>query len=97
MTEFLTAPSTREAYDSCMCDDEWETGRIFIVPSERVIGISWAWPVAVTAEEGAIHGASVDPRTLSGDDIMDARLEASIGPALDLARERGWKLASWAE
>jgi hypothetical protein len=53
--------STTDAYDACMTGVHPETtdpvrdGDILIIESERVIGLCDTWPVAVTAEHGALH------------------------------------------
>lgn len=45
--------STQEAYDASQyCVD---TGGVLYVPSESVIGVSYAWPFAITNERGDLH------------------------------------------
>ena len=47
--------STGEAYNACQCRDDIATGDLLIIPSERVVGIADAWPIAITAESGELH------------------------------------------
>lgn len=47
--------STGEAYDACNCDETVKQGDTVVVASERVVGLAWAWPVAVTKEHGHFH------------------------------------------
>lgn len=49
--------STGKAYNACQCSDEIKTGDILFIPSEGVVGIADAWPVAVTANHGDLHSA----------------------------------------
>ena len=53
--------STGDAYDSCQMGAHVDTGKpvlkgdILIIKSERVIGVAYTWPVAVTREHGELH------------------------------------------
>ena len=60
--------STAWAYDECNCSDDMADGEVFVVPSEKVIGVAWAWPVAATEAYGALH-------TL-GDDVTPDRFRS---------------------
>lgn len=53
-------PTTDEAYDCCNMGETFEEvdvtkGDTIIIESERVVGVAWAWPVAVTKEFGQLH------------------------------------------
>ena len=52
MKEYINFRSSGEAYDACNSRPEMATGRIFTVEAEKIVGISWAWPIAVTVETG---------------------------------------------
>ena len=47
--------STGEAYDACQCDDDIKNGDILIIQTEKVVGLAWAWPIAVTKNCGNLH------------------------------------------
>jgi hypothetical protein len=61
--------STGEAYDACQCDDDINFGDTLVIESEKVVGLAWVWPVAITEEKGELHGlnpgASVETMTNS--------------------------------
>jgi hypothetical protein len=86
---------SEEAYNRCLWDDAMKEGRIFTVPSERIVGISrdLVAPLVVTAEAGKLHSAETDPRMWDDDPLI----AAAVAPAIDLARKNGWALARWAE
>ncbi len=52
--------SSSEAYDACMCSPKVKRGDIIIVPSEKVVGVSDTWPVAITPETGELHSKADD-------------------------------------
>jgi len=45
-----------DAYDATMCSDEIATGDTLLIEPEGVVGLAWAWPVAVTVSLGHLHG-----------------------------------------
>ena len=85
------------AYDRCNWDESMMTGRIFTVESEQIVGIAWAWPVAVTQAHGKLHTTTLDPRQWGDDGFGEPKVAASVEAALNLAREKGWALADWAQ
>ena len=87
--------SSGEAYDRCNWDEHMITGRIFTVASEQIVGIAWAWPIAVTVKKGHLHAADSDPRSWTGRS-REERIAAAVSDALALARSKGWALAAWA-
>jgi hypothetical protein len=44
---------TQEAYAASQC--YVDTGDVLYVPSENVVGVSYTWPIAITAERGDLH------------------------------------------
>ena len=70
MSDFLTEysdqsitpdfESSGEAYDRIQWDDHIRTGRIFTVESEKIVGIAWAWPIAVTLPP--LSGPALTPK-----------------------------------
>jgi hypothetical protein len=103
MSDFLTEysdqsitpdfESSGEAYDRIQWDDHIRTGRIFTVESEKIVGIAWAWPIAVTAEHGELSSTKRDPRQWKDE---EPKIATSVAAALELARCKGWTLADWA-
>lgn len=78
--------STGEAYDACQCNALIKTGDMLIIPNEGVIGLAWAWPVAITAEQGALHGVT-NPDVITAADGMGATAE-QLADALCEAHRR---------
>ncbi|XVU24283.1 hypothetical protein ACQPZJ_44820 [Actinoplanes sp. CA-054009] len=86
-----TFPSTEQAYtavNTAHTPDDVRTGDILHVPEEQVVGFAHqAWPVAVTAISGDLHGG--DLIALAGTGYA-----RSIRTARELARTHGYQLAS---
>jgi len=102
MKEYIDFPSSGNAYDACNSREEMVTGRIFTVEAEEIVGISWAWPIAITKEYGHIHSVSSDPRTwITKADLSDGSkhvleepaIAASVKEAIKLAQSKGWPVA----
>ena len=84
---------TKEAYDACNTG-ELPAGSIFVVPSERVVGISWSWPLAVTVEAGELH--TVEPG-FEREILDDAGISVgTVKLALVLAQDYGYESEVWA-
>jgi|GEM_PF-1428119 hypothetical protein len=47
--------STKAAYNATMIGEEVSIGDILIIPSEKVVGVAYAWPFALTEDTGALH------------------------------------------
>lgn len=60
-----TFESTGDAYDACQVRDDIEDGDVLVIERERVIGIAYTWPFALTEEYGELHTLNdhLDPRT----------------------------------
>ena len=84
-------PSSGAAYDACNSDETMETGTIFMVPSERIVAVSWAWPVAVTREAGHLHTLEGDSRTAR----LDFEVAQAVPAAAALALALGLDLSSF--
>ncbi|WP_408586517.1 hypothetical protein [Novosphingobium sp.] len=91
--------TTGNAYDACQVDEAIDKGHTLIVLGEGVVGLAWAWPVAVTAEAGHLHkiadaGAAtlidlVAPLGFDEDDVRTAiSLARALGFAIDPAFDR---------
>ncbi|HEY1177191.1 MAG TPA: hypothetical protein VGF17_13625, partial [Phytomonospora sp.] len=81
--------STEDAYNRTQCGDDIRDGDVLVVEGEGVVGfLRSAWPAAITAERGELHGIEGDPRTLD-----DGQYVASIEAAEEIAREQGFALA----
>lgn len=95
--------STGKAYDaSNTCT---ETGTVLVVESECVVGLAWAWPIAVTQVGGAFHDLDTKGATEAAA-IMpvvrrvmaDAQISwADLREAYETAKERGWAIQPWVE
>lgn len=95
--------STGRAYDaSNTCT---ETGTVLVIESESVVGLAWAWPIAVTKEGGKFHDIAVTPEmdveavmTVVRRVLADAQISwADLREAYTTARERGWAIQPWCE
>jgi hypothetical protein len=88
--------STTEAYDSCMTgfhleDDashpdgyrevEVETGDTIVIKSEKVVGLSMAWPVAVTEEPGHLHQADDEHSLFGFHEFTSEQIDVAIAVA----------------
>lgn len=91
--------TTGNAYDACQVDEAVAKGHALIILDEGVVGLAWAWPVAVTAEAGHLHkiadaGAAtltdlVAPLGFEDDDVrMAISLARHFGFAIDPAFDR---------
>jgi len=91
--------STGEAYDSCMTgfhledDDshpdgyrevEVKTGDTIVIESEGVVGLSMTWPVAVTAEVGALHEVAEGKSLLFFEEFTMEEVRAAMAVAESL-------------
>lgn len=79
------------AYDACNCDETMTAGAIFMVPSEQIVGVAWAWPVAVTRNAGHLHTLEDDSCTAD----LDPKVEQAVPKAAALALALGLDLASF--
>lgn len=86
------ADSTGEAYDDCMVSND--RGSVVVVESERVVAISWAWPLAVTAAYGDLHYTDRHPRAW---DRPEKSVVDAVSVAVAVAVELGYDLADWAQ
>ena len=79
------------AYNFAMSQDEIHTGDILLAIDEKVVGLAYTWPVAITEEHGEFHHA-----TVGIDDLYDndARVfsDEQIKFATDLAIKLGYPL-----
>lgn len=83
---------TGEAYDACQCDENIKNGDTLLIVEEKVAGLAWAWPIAVTEEAGAFHWIDDTEGAIDGvladmDVEPDAMLEA-----IAAAEARGWPI-----
>lgn len=77
--------STEDAYTATQTRDDIRDGDVLVIPSERVAGfLLKAWPVAVTAQRGGLHGTTdgADPAEIEG-----GRYVASVDVARRIARD----------
>lgn len=92
MPDITTYRSTGDAYN--MSQSGLPNGTMLHVPTERVVGISTCWPLAVTVETGELHGVKpdADPERL----LRDAKITPQhVQAAAALARSMGYELAPW--
>lgn len=77
----FTFADSGEAYEHCQVRDDLHDGDVLHIPSECVAGfLMQAWPIAVTAERGALHGL-IDPNDLVINDT-DYRPSARVAQSL---------------
>ena len=96
MKEYIDFPSSGAAYDACNSRYEMVTGRIFTVEAEKIVGISWAWPIAVTVENGALHTVMSDPRSWTvapKGGLEEPEIAGAVKEAIELAQSKGWDIA----
>ena len=96
MKDYINFASSGQAYDACNSRPEMTTGRIFTVEAEKIVGISWAWPIAVTVETGELHTVNSDPRLWTvapKGGLEEPEIAAAVKEAIELAQSRGWDIA----
>lgn len=96
-----------EAYDATQCRDELaENGHALVIPSEGVVGLSYTWPVAVTAKQGQLHNIRLSTAetfvhefgTNKGERVFsDAVCALAVRYALDLGLEIDTPFAGFIE
>ena len=84
---------TGSAYDSSNCEDD-HAHAVLIIDSEGVVGLAWAWPIAVTVETGALHSPLRDTDRAGLVSLMAEAgySEADVQVAIDAAKERGFPI-----
>lgn len=96
--------NTKDAYDATQCDEEVKDGELILVESEKVVGVVWTWPFAVTEEKGELHGAPAGVERQAdeinryciktfGDKDRGEMWRNSVKEAVKLAESKGWKVA----
>jgi hypothetical protein len=90
MKEYIDFPCSGTAYDACNSREEMHKGRIFTVEAEQIVGIAWAWPIAITVKTGELHTAKIDPRLWT---MEEPEIAASMKEAIQLAQSKGWDIA----
>lgn len=85
--------TTGNAYDACQCDETITKGDTLIVLSEGVVGIAWTWPIAVTANRGALHQIKDEPLASLAElaATFEIRVE-DLAEAITFARALGFGL-----
>ena len=79
-----TFDSSADAYDMTQCDDDLKTGDVLLIPSEKVVGISDCWPMAVTKKAGHLHGVKEGFKI---EDLFACKVDADyMHKALKVAR-----------
>ncbi|MFF2367185.1 hypothetical protein ACFVU0_31390 [Streptomyces sp. NPDC058122] len=81
--------TTGSAYNQTQCREDIRDGDVLVVEREGVVGfLRSAWPAAITAKRGELHGIDGDPYT-----VDDGQYVASIEAAEKIAGEHGFALA----
>lgn len=86
MTTIHTFESTGEAYDAVQCSDQIKKGDLLLVQSEKVVGIAYTWPFAVTLEHGSLHHIA---RNEDGAKIIE-EFAVPFAEACELATDLGY-------
>lgn len=88
--------STGAAYDTVQTDDNIRAGDVLIIASEKVIGVAYTWPFAVTKDHGKLHCPVGCKDSLIQSFLADAdyphrdAVLTGIGEAAKLAAQLGW-------
>ncbi|MEV5264770.1 hypothetical protein [Streptomyces werraensis] len=83
-----TFNSTSDAYDATQCDEDIKDGDVLVIEPEKVVGIAYTRPFALTEHIGELHAMTNNPRTYKG-----GIFAAGVDRAEQIAREHGWLLA----
>ena len=87
-----TFGSTEHAYGACQGDDI-KNGDILDIEAEGVVGLAWAWPVAVTAESGELDAVRLNPGAVERVAEKAGWSNEQISAAVALATSRGYEIA----
>ncbi|NIY68095.1 hypothetical protein [Streptomyces malaysiensis] len=82
-----TFGDTFQAYNATQCQEDIRDGDVLLVESEKVVGIAWTWPFALTESIGELHVMTADPRT-----HQDGMFAAGVALAEQVAREHGLRI-----
>lgn len=84
-----------DAYDASNC--RLESGTVLVIESECVVGLAWAWPIAITAETGKFHQLDWKQDTkIVKKVLVDAMISwADVKEAYGEALRRGWAIEPW--
>lgn len=94
--EWVELPTTHEfgdtgdAYDACQCSPKIGTGDTLVIESDGVVGLAYAWPVAVTREPGKLHVLSAGSEII---DTIDGITVDQVRAAVAVATDRGYPIA----
>lgn len=84
-----TFQNSGEAYDTIQCDDEINKGDIVLIPSEKIVGIADACPIAITSENGEFHQAIEGE--LAGY-LLEKEIDHHLSEAITMAAQFGFDL-----
>ena len=85
--------TTGNAYNACQCDEAITRGDTLIILPEGVVGLAWAWPLAVTTTLGHLHSVIDKPGTTLEDLARDISMSADdLSHAVTVARALGLAL-----
>ncbi|MFE4527164.1 hypothetical protein ACFRMO_08190 [Streptomyces anulatus] len=79
--------STAAAYGACQCSEDIRDGDVLVIEDEKVVGIAWTWPFALTEDFNELHVTTANPRTYQG-----GIFAAGVDRAEQIAKERGWRI-----
>lgn len=79
--------SSMEAYNATQCFEEINDGDVLVIEPEKIIGIAWTWPFALTENVGELHVTTANPRT-----YQDGIFAAGVDRAEQIARDYGWPI-----
>lgn len=84
--------STGEAYDATQCDQNIKNGDVFLIPSEKVVGVAYTWPFAVSKEHGKLHYPMEDIVEFSKSfrKEEEANIVSGIENAKKVCEQLGW-------
>ena len=84
--------STGEAYDACQCDERIGDGDTLVIKREGVVGLAWAWPVALTVTANDLHSLTFPPEAVCEDGVR-VFTDEQIAMARRVASHHGFPLA----
>ncbi len=85
--------TTSKAYDGCN-NGKVKNGELLFIAHRKVIGIADTWPVAITKEEGTLHGVRDGVRWEEVE--VARRFPEAVRMAVRMANELDWEVAAWA-
>lgn len=83
--------STDDAYTASQCDEKIKLGDILLILSEKIVGVSDTWPMAITVSNGNLRAPLDD---ISPEDLNKSMNEYHVASGIKIDFIQSFKDAS---